>query len=601
MAEHSSTVLPTIPTLYEYYTSDGIKAGLSDNQPFFKLNNKRITIYSGALHYFRVPSAYWRDRLRKLRAAGLNAVETYIPWNLHEPTDGAFDFGNGGTEFEEFLDIAKFINTAREEDLFVILRPGPYICAEWEFGGLPSWLLRYENIKIRTSDVTYIRLVERYFAELLKFVVPLQFTKGGSVIAVQIENEYGNTREGDNPVDTEYLQTLKNILVRHGIVELLFTSDTPSNGFSGTLPGVLATANFQEEPYWTGWFDHWAEKHHTRSAINFGNVLGEILDFGGSVNMYMFHGGTNWGFLNGANIKGLFTDNEGYQPDISSYDYDAPLSEAGDYTDKYRKVQEIIEKHNTIKVRHPALPELIKRVAYPQIEISAEIPLKGLIEQCETFYNEKLIPMELLPMNNKSGQSYGYLVYRKMNLNIPKNSKLKLEGRVCDTVLVLINGELKSKILNSQEDLNSFGYWRLKDSTLDLGQDAYEDAVLELVVENWGRVNYGKLNQFKQHKGLWQGDVLLNETVLSNWEIVPLEFKKSWTNSLKNWRNVTDSIGPKLYKAVLTVDEPTDTYVDMRGWIKRVYRRQWLRIVQIFELRPSEDGVSSSAIFEEGR
>lgn len=322
----------TLPSLYEYFTTEnGIQAGLSDEQEHFTLNSKNITIYSGALHYFRVPEPYWRDRLRKYRAAGLNTVETYVPWNLHEPEEGVFDFGDGVSDFKDFLDIVKFINLAKEEDLFVILRPGPYICAEWEFGGLPSWLLRYEGLKIRTNDVLYIKFVERYFKRLFELVGPLQFTKGGAIIAIQIENEYGNTKEDGKEVDTGYLETLKSLFIENGLVELFFTSDTPSSGFSGTIPGVLATANFQEQPekelkllkdfqpfkpllvmeYWTGWFDHWAEKHHTRTAQQFGEVLETILKLEASVNMYMFHGGTNWGFLNGGNIKGTASDNEG--------------------------------------------------------------------------------------------------------------------------------------------------------------------------------------------------------------------------------------------------------------------------------------------------
>lgn len=312
-----------LPTLYEYFTKGGIKSGLSDSKSQFTLNDKTITIYSGALHYFRVPKDYWRDRLRKYRAAGLNTVETYVPWNLHEFQEGIFDFGRGGSDFQDFLDIAEFVDLAKEEDLFVMLRPGPYICAEWDFGGLPSWLLRYEGIKIRTNESRYINFVERYFKKLLELLTPLQFTKGGAIIAVQIENEYGNLDDHINPVHTDHLEKLKEILHKNGVVELLFTSDTPSNGFSGTIPGVLATANFQTEPikeltllkeyqpnkplmvmeYWTGWFDHWAEKHHTRSAKEFGDVLDGILGFGSSVNFYMFHGGTNWGFLNGANLK----------------------------------------------------------------------------------------------------------------------------------------------------------------------------------------------------------------------------------------------------------------------------------------------------------
>ncbi|KAJ3664493.1 hypothetical protein Zmor_000055 [Zophobas morio] len=570
-------------TLYQYYTDGGISEGLSTNQPHFTLNRKNITLYSGAVHYFRVPPQYWRDRLRKLRAAGLNAVETYVPWNLHEPEIGTFDFGKGSSDFSQFLDIEKFLRIAQEEDLFAIVRPGPYICAEWDFGGLPSWLLR-SNVKIRTSDSLFMEAVTKYFGALLQILVPLQFTKGGSVIAVQIENEYGNTKS----VDTGYLEGLKEILERSGIVEVLFTSDTPSNGWSGTLPGVLATANFQEKAkhelgllkefqpdkplmvmeYWTGWFDHWTDKHHTRSADAFGQVLDEILEFGASVNFYMFHGGTNWGFPNGANVEYASGDYSKYRPDTTSYDYDAPLSEAGDYTDKYHKVKELVLKHNKVVTRLPELPQLSDKTAYPDVQVTEMLTLDDLIRQSTIQIDSKLVSMEFLDINNASGQSYGYVVYRHENTNIPANSVLKIEGYVCDTVTVLVNGELKSKILKTQADLDDFGYWKVKDSSLQLGTQEYKSATLDLVVENSGRNNYGKLDQFNQYKGLWQGNVLINDQVLDTWKVIPLEFKKKWTESLQNWRPASENVGPALYKATFEVDDPVDTFIDMRKWTK---------------------------------
>lgn len=583
--------MSNLPTLYEYYTTGGITAGLSADQSYFTLNNRNITLYSGALHYFRVPQEYWRDRLRKMRAAGLNAVETYVPWNLHEPEPGVYDFGSGGTDFESFLDIQKFLRIAQEEDLLAIVRPGPYICAEWEFGGMPSWLLREKNIKVRTSDEVFMSYVQKYFSALLVLLTSLQFTNGGPIIAFQIENEYGNTDNGIDPVDTLYLQKLKDIMINNGIKELLFTSDTPKNGNSGSLPGVLYTANFQNDPeeqlnllqtyqpgkpvmvmeYWTGWFDHWTEEHHTRTNEEFSDVLERILRFPSSVNMYMFHGGTNWGFLNGGNIDGLTTDNGDYQPDTSSYDYDAPLSEAGDYTDKYFSVFNIVNKYNEVKTKLPPQPPLKEKVAYTAIQITQEIRLEEILNTSDNILNDlPLQSMEMLPINNNAGQSYGYTIYRKKQLDLTPDSILKIEGRVCDTIMVLLNGKLVSKILNSQADMLEFGYWKLKDSTLNLGSEAQTSATLDLVVENWGRMNFGKLNQFNQFKGLWQGNVTINDEIISTWDVIPLEFRKTWTNNLTIWHEPTFSEGPALYKGILNVVEPKDTFIDMRNWKKGI-------------------------------
>ncbi|KAL1509803.1 hypothetical protein ABEB36_004484 [Hypothenemus hampei] len=213
---------PVLPTLYEYYT------------------------IGGAMHYFRSPKQLWRDRLRKLRAAGLNTIESYIPWNLHEPSPGKFDFGHGGSDMQDFLDIKLFLRTAQEEDLFVILRPGPYICAEWEFGGFPSWLLREKNIKFRTSDEKYMNPVKRFFSVLLPILAAFQFINGGPIISFQVENEYGSTKSVNFTPDKAYLKELQRIYLEHNITELLTTADGVTTfGSAGTLPeDFLVTANF---------------------------------------------------------------------------------------------------------------------------------------------------------------------------------------------------------------------------------------------------------------------------------------------------------------------------------------------------------------------
>lgn len=385
------------------------------------------------------------------------------------------------------------------------------------------------------------------------------------------------------------------LMLRNGIVELLFTSDSPTGyGTAGTLPRYfLQTANFAGNPekefnklkelqknkptmameFWTGWFDHWTETHHKVNNTNFKNIYERILKYPASVNMYMFIGGTNWGFMNGANIADSSIDNKGYQPTTTSYDYDAPLTEAGDYTEKYVMVKELLNKYNKIKLHTPEIPAVTLRRAYPNINVEQQMYLSDLTKRIsEKFRSNKPLPMELLPVNNNSGQSYGYIIYRKEHINISADSILKITGRVCDTVMVLINGILISKPLAGPNDLNGFGYWRQQNSTLYLGHRPMEDVTLELIVENWGRNNFGHMNQFYQYKGIWQGNIYINNSILTNWLLIPLQFKTKWTKSLDGWRQPQKLWwpGPALYKATFTTAHPQDTYLDMRRWTKGI-------------------------------
>lgn len=580
-----------LPTLYEYYTADGISSGLSVDQPYFTLNGKNITIYSGAMHYFRVPSQYWQDRLQKLRATGLNTVETYVPWNLHEFHDGAFDFGDGGSEYQRLVDIEYFLTLAKQEDLFVIIRPGPYICAEWEFGGLPSWLLGQKNIEVRSSDPIYMKYVKRYFDKLLPIVAKYQFTNGGPIIAVQVENEFASS---DRSPDNEYLQQIVDMMKNNSIVELLVTSDGASFGTDGTLPGVLfQTVNFGSDAkasfsllekmqpnkplmameFYPGWFDHWSETHHTVSDASFTKNYEEVLAYPASVNLYMFHGGTNFGFLNGANIGP--GDNSNFQPTTTSYDYDAPLTEAGDYTSKYQIIRDLIKKYNPVETLTPDPPELFERQVYPTLSIEEQLNYDDLIRQASHVILSTNVPsMEELPINNWSGQSYGYIVYRASQIDIPANSVLTITGHVRDTVMVLINGELISKPLSSTDDLNNFGFWKLNNSSITLTTTDLVNATLDLVFENYGRANYGKF--YYQYKGITKfNKVYLNDKELTSVIALPFEFKKSWTSRLGSWQPAdTLNKGPGLYKATLNIDtyaeRYNDTYIDMQEWNKGI-------------------------------
>src|SRR5690625_17290 len=300
------------------------------------------------MHYFRIVPEYWEDRLLKLKACGFNCVETYIPWNLHEPKEGEFNFSG-------IANIEEFINVAEKVGLHVIVRPSPYICAEWEFGGLPSWLLADRNMRIRSFYKPFLDKVDRYFDELLARLRPLQSTNGGPIIAMQIENEYGSFGN-----DKQYLEYMRDGMIERGIDVLLFTSDGPTDLMlqGGTIDNVLATVNFGSRPkqgfeilqkhfpntpnivmeYWNGWFDHWGEEHHTRDPQDAADTFSEMIESGASVNFYMFHGGTNFGFFNGANHGGK------YEPTVTSYDYDCPISETGDLTPKFYAVREAVAK-----------------------------------------------------------------------------------------------------------------------------------------------------------------------------------------------------------------------------------------------------------------
>jgi beta-galactosidase len=311
------------------------------------------------MHYSRMPREYWLDRLKKARAMGLNTIETYVFWNLHEPQPGAFDFGGS-------LDVAEYIRLAQAQGLNVILRPGPYVCSEWDFGGLPAWLLRDPDMKVRTKDPQFLAAADHYLMRLGQELAPLQASRGGPIVMVQIENEYGSFGK-----DKEYMQHMRESLMRAGFREsLLYTADGPPELASGTLPGVLAVANFgpgetrhafetleRFEPgrplmtgeYWDGWFDSWGGKHARTDTARQVSELEWMLSQGYSLNLYMFHGGTTFGFMNGANLN-TDTGNT-YAPQTTSYDYDAPLDEAGRPTKKYFLFREAIARRTGA---HPA-------------------------------------------------------------------------------------------------------------------------------------------------------------------------------------------------------------------------------------------------------
>jgi len=515
----------------------------------FYLKGKPFKIYSGAIHYFRTLPDCWEDRLRKLRACGFNCVETYVPWNLHERRKGEFDFSG-------ILDISRFLKTARELGLYAIVRPGPYICAEWEFGGLPAWLLAEDGLRLRCNEPRYLGHVRDFFAEFLKQIAPMQINHGGNVLAVQVENEYGSYGN-----DKEYLLEIEKCYRENGIEVLLFTSDgTDSSMLSGgRVPHLLETANFgsgakrnfenlrkvqPEGPlmcmeFWNGWFDHFGEIHHVRPAKHYAMSFKELLNQDASVNVYMFHGGTNFGYMGGANC----TERE-YQPTITSYDYDALLTEYGGYTKKYRMTRKMLCEHRGITPE--ALPPEGERRAYGKVQLGKTAGLFANLDRLSAPV--KSVTPEYM---EKFGQNYGLILYRHV-LRGEYNGKLSVDG-LHDRAWVFVDGQYKGLL------------WRNDKKNTGVGLGAINgSAVIDVLVEGMGRTNYGP-KMTSDRKGAAQ--IRIGNQLLYHWEVYPLELEGRHLEELE-FTDASVKAVPAFYQGSFKADNKADTFIRLRGFTK---------------------------------
>ncbi len=522
----------------------------------FYMDGEEFHIYSGAMHYFRIPEDYWEDRLLKLKAAGLNTVETYVPWNFHEPQKGNFNF-------DGILDIERFVKTAQDLGLYVIVRPGPYICAEWDFGGLPAWLLKDKNIRLRCFDKKYIKAVEDFFKVLIPKLLPYQEQNGGKLIAMQVENEYGSFGR-----DRKYLYWLRSLMKDLGVTCQLFTSDGENKYFfsGGGIPEDFMVANFggynehrfddlkliqPDKPlmcgeHWCGWFDRWGTKHHTDNAEDsLGRSLDGFFSEDASFNLYMFHGGTNFGFSSGANYYDC------YCPTTTSYDYGAPLSENGAYTEKYFILRDRMAKQ--LGKELPPLPEDSKTQAFGKIKFTEFASLQKTYKKIAK-HKKSHIPYYM----EHYGQNSGLILYSTTVKGFYDDTELNAFG-VHDIAYVYINGELKHiynrATLKGQKSIHDEGF--------SVKIPAFNGEVkIDILVQALGRVNYS--HKMYDRKGV--EELYLGGQAIVDWDVYSMELD---TLPEINYKDNTSAF-PCFLKATFKAESKEDTFVDMRGFTNAV-------------------------------
>jgi beta-galactosidase len=516
----------------------------------FLLDGKSFQIIAGELHYVRIPDAYWKDRLHKAKAMGLNTVAVYCMWNMHEPEPGKWIFS--GNE-----DVAHFIKLAQQEGLWVILRPGPYVCAEWEFGGYPWWLLKEKDLQVRSRDPRFMQAAHDYLMQLGKQLAPLQITNGGPILMVQVENEYGSFGN-----DTTYERQIARDIREAGFHVPLFTADGDWLFKNAALPGILPGANGESNPaklkklvnefhdgkgpyfvpeLYPGWLDHWGEKFVQVPADKVIEETKRLLDAGASISFYMWHGGTNFGFMSGAN----YNDKQPIQPDITSYDYDAPLSEAGVPTDKYMALRKLIMNDLPASARAavPPVPPAPAFISIPDIQLKQSASLFDNLP--DPVHNDHPLSME--DMN----QGYGYALYRT-TLSREENGLLKIKG-LRDYAEIFIDGK-RVGILNRM----------YKQDSMEINAPA--GSRLDILVENLGRINYGR-EMIHNRKGII-GEVTINDRTLTGWDMYTLPFKH--TRGIHFAANEKIMQAPVIYKGIFRLNKTGDTFIDLREWGKGI-------------------------------
>lgn len=527
----------------------------------FMLDGKPVRIISGEMHYPRIPHQYWRNRLETLRAMGANTVTTYVFWNLHEPRQGQWNF-------RDDADLARFVKTAGEVGLMVILRPGPYVCAEWEYGGLPWWLQTIDGMEVRSDNEPFLGCTDAYFKRLYKEVGGLLVTKGGPIIMLQTENEFGSfvAQKPETPLaeHQRYSARIKGQIRDAGFSVPLFTSDGSWLFKGGSTPGVLPTANGENDiarlkeqvdkfnggqgPYmigefYPGWLTHWGEGMASVGASGIARQTEKYLRGGVSFNYYMVHGGTNFGFWSGAN----YSNSHDIQPDITSYDYNAPITEAGWTTPKYDSLRAVIARYVASPL--PAVPERIGTMAIPQIKLTT-------VSNALSYATSSMLSAAPETFE-QLGQGYGYVAYYHTFADAAKG-ELEVRG-LRDYATVYVDG---AKVGTLDRSNNRY----------TLSVDIEAGSTLMMLVENMGRINYGAALT-ENTKGIISPVKINGAEVTGDWIMKPLPFDTQPTSlGAQTIANTgASAMGqPVVYFGEFTLKGTGDTFVDMRGWQKGI-------------------------------
>lgn len=571
MFHKSLLYLGLTATLFTSCKTVSKKESFEIGEKTFLLNNEPFIIKAAELHYPRIPREYWEHRIQMCKALGMNTICLYVFWNLHEEKPGEFDFSGN-------KDLAAFCKLAQDNGMYVIVRPGPYVCAEWEMGGLPWWLLKNKDVKLRSLDPYYMERVAIFMKEVGRQIGDLQISQGGNVLMVQVENEFGSYG-----TDKPYVSAIRDIVRESGFTDVpLFQCDWSSNFTNNALEDLLWTVNFGTgadidsqfaklkelrpntplmcSEFWSGWFDHWGRKHETRDSKVMVQGLRDMLDRHISFSLYMTHGGTTFGHWGGAN-------NPAYSAMCSSYDYDAPISEAGWATPKYFELRDMLKEYLPQGAKLPEVPASMPVISIPEIEFNQSALLFENLP--EVKLSENIQPME------QFDQGWGSILYRTQLPAIKEGSILRLT-EAHDWTQVFINNEL-------------IGTLDRRKGEQELVLPALPSGVnIDILVEAMGRVNFDK--SIHDRKGITDKVELIegeNVSELKNWQVFNIPVDYSFVSS-KNYQPVKTTNAPAFYKTTFHLDEVGDTFIDMSTWGKGLVWVNGKALGRFWEIGPQQ-------------